>query len=63
MIKYDTSKDSEAKTIIKWCKDNAFVYCFEVTDKSRSVETYPFNITAPLEKKSELVQLLEEQIC
>ena len=63
MIKYDTSKDLVAKIILKWCKDNDFIYSFETKDKSRNIVTYPFNISAPIEMKDELIQILDNQGC
>ncbi len=63
MIKYDTSKDSDAKIILKWCKENNYGYSFETKDKSRNIETYPFNISAPMEMKDELIQFLDNQGC
>ncbi len=54
MIHIDTSKDRTAKAIIKWCKENEYDYSFETKDKERNIETYPFNISAPSDRKTDL---------
>ena len=62
MIRIDTSKDTTAKAIIAWCKENGFNYSFETKDKERSLQTYPFNITAPDSMKYILLEIINGKL-
>lgn len=58
MIRYDTSSDKIAKTIIGWCKENGYPYVFDTKNKERNYFTYPFTIEAPLQRRDELMELI-----
>ena len=59
MIHYDTSNDKISKVIVEWCKEKNYLFYFDIKDKERNYNTYPFNIDAPSEAKDELIQKIK----
>ena len=61
MIYYNTSNDKISKIIVKWCKDNNYIFSFDTKDKERNYYTYPFTIVAPSYQEEDLLKRIEER--
>ena len=47
MIRYNTSNDKLCKIIVKWCKDNNFIYTLDPQEGEKETDAYHFRIFAP----------------
>ena len=57
MIRYNTSNDRTCKIIRDWCKQNKYIYTFDVEDR-KNIDTYPFVILAPSYAEKELIETI-----
>ena len=61
MIYYYTSKDSECRIVIDWCREHNYIYKLDGNENRNDFCVYPFSILAPSYMEKDLMKKLDKE--